>query len=127
MWPSIRARSVDRTVPPWFGSTNRPKESGMSRTLSVAVAGTVLALVAFTTPLATLASTAAGLGAGVDGQAWILSSMSVGLAVALLPAGAIGDDHGRRRMFVAGSIVLAVTSVAAALAPDTLTLVLARI
>lgn len=99
----------------------------MSRTLSVAVAGTVLALVAFTTPLATLASTAAGLGAGADGQAWILSSMSVGLAVALLPAGAIGDDHGRRRMFVIGSIVLAVTSVLAALAPDTFTLVLARV
>jgi len=98
-----------------------------ARTLSVAAIGTVWALVTYTTPIATLASTASGLGSGQAGQAWILSSMSLGLAVGLLPAGAIGDDHGRRWMFVAGSVVLAVTSVVAALAPDTLVLVAARI
>jgi MFS family permease len=53
--------------------------------------------------------------------------MSCGLAVGLLPAGAIGDDHGRRRMFGAGAVLLALTSVLAALAPDTATLVAARI
>lgn len=97
------------------------------RTLFVAAIGTGLALVTYTTPVATLASTAAGLGAGPGGQAWILSSMSLGLAVALLPAGAVGDDHGRRRMFGIGAVVLAATSVLAALAPDTVVLVLARI
>ena len=76
------------------------------RTVAVATTGTVLALVAYTTPIGTLAATASALGAGPSGQAWILSSMSCGLAVALLPAGAIGDDHGRRRMFVAGALVL---------------------
>jgi predicted MFS family arabinose efflux permease len=84
-------------------------------------------LVAFTTPLATLVSTSHDLGSGPGGQAWILSSMSVGLAVALLVSGAIGDDHGRRRMLVLGAAVLAVTSVVAALAPNTLVLVLARV
>jgi MFS family permease len=97
------------------------------RTLVVAAIGTILVLVAYTTPVATLASTAKGLGAGPAGQAWILSSMSCGLAVALLPAGAIGDDYGRRRMFAAGAIVLAATSVLAALAPGTAVLVVARI
>src|SRR5689334_21017994 len=97
------------------------------RTVAVATTGTVLALIAYTTPVGTLAATASALGAGPSGQAWILSSMSCGLAVALLPAGAIGDDHGRRRMFVAGALVLAATSVVATFAPDTLTLVLARI
>ena len=58
------------------------------RTLAVATTGTVLALVAYTTPIGTLAATASALGAGPSGQAWILSSMSCGLAVALLPAGA---------------------------------------
>jgi MFS family permease len=98
-----------------------------SRTLGVAAAGTVLSLITYTTPVATLASTAAGLGSGPGGQAWILSSMSCGLAVGLLPAGAVGDDHGRRRMFGAGAVLLALTSVLAALAPDTGTLVVARI
>lgn len=98
-----------------------------SRTLTVAAIGTVLALVTYTTPIATLAGTAAALGSGPGGQAWILSSMSLGLAVALLPAGAVGDDNGRRRMFVAGTVGLAVTSVLAAAAPTTSVLVVARI
>ena len=98
-----------------------------SRTLAVAVAGTFLVLVAFTTPLVTLVSTAHELTSGPGGQAWILSSMSVGLAVALLVSGAVGDDYGRRRMLVAGAAVLGVTSVVAALAPNTTVLVAARI
>lgn len=104
-----------------------PALAAPSRTLAVATAGTVLALIVYTAPVGILASTAAGLHSDAGGQAWILSSMSVGLAVALLPAGAVGDDHGRRRMFVAGAVLLAVTSVVAALAHDTLTLVLARV
>lgn len=98
-----------------------------SRTLGVAATATFLVLVTFTTPLATLVSTARDLGSGPGGQAWILSSMSVGLAVALLVSGAVGDDYGRRRMLVLGSAVLAVTSAVCAVAPNTLVLVLARI
>jgi MFS family permease len=105
-----------------------PEEADVrSRTLSVSALATFLVLVAFTTPLATLVSTSRSLGSGPGGQAWILSSMSVGLAVALLVTGAVGDDYGRRRMLVAGSAVLAVTSAVGALAPNTLVLVLARI
>lgn len=98
-----------------------------ARALWVAALSPVLAMISYTTPLATLAGTAAGLGSGPGGQAWILSSMSLGFAVGLLPAGALGDDHGRRRMFVVGALVLAATSVLAAVAPDTGTLVLARL
>jgi MFS family permease len=53
--------------------------------------------------------------------------MSLGLAVGLLPTGALGDDHGRRRMFLAGAIGLTVASAAAALAPGTAALALARV
>jgi aryl-alcohol dehydrogenase-like predicted oxidoreductase len=35
-----------------------------------------MVLVAFTTPLTTLASTAAGLGAGLGAQAWVLAQKS---------------------------------------------------
>jgi len=98
-----------------------------NRTLAVAAGGTFLVLIAFTTPLATLASTAAGLSAGPGGQAWILSSMCVGLAVALLVSGAIADDYGRRKVMVAGSALLALTSMLAAAAPNTVVLVVARI
>lgn len=96
-------------------------------TLAVASAATFLALVAFTTPLATLPATSASLGTGPEGQAWILSSMSIGLGVALLPSGAVADDLGRRRALVLGCVVLALASVVCALAPSTAVLVGARI
>jgi MFS family permease len=102
-------------------------EPSQQQVLAVAGAGTALATIVYTTPLATLAGTAAGLGSGQAGQAWILSSMSLGVAVAMIPAGALGDAHGRRRVFVAGALLLAATAVVAALATSTATLVLARI
>jgi MFS family permease len=92
-------------------TTSRPDPGG---TLAVGAAGTLLVLVAFTTPLTTLVSTAAGLGAGPGAQAWVLS-------------GAIGDDYGRRRTFIAGTLLLAGSSVLGALAPNALVLILARI
>ena len=82
---------------------------------------------AFTAPLANINQTVAGLGAGVSGRTWILSSMSIGLGAFLLTAGRVADDFGRRRTFVAGSLVLAVGSVVAALTPDVEVFVLARI
>jgi MFS family permease len=96
-------------------------------TLAVAAAGTLLVLVAFTTPLTTLVSTAAGLGAGPGAQAWVLSAMNVGTAAGLLSSGAIGDDYGRRRTFLAGTLLLAGSSVLGALAPNALVLILARV
>lgn len=96
-------------------------------TLAVASTATALVLIIFTVPLTTLTSTAQALDAGPGEQAWILSAMSVGAASALLGSGAIGDDYGRRRTFVAGAIVLALASVLGALAANALTLITARI
>ena len=78
------------------------------RALSVAAAGTLLSLMVFTSPLATINATALSLDAGVAGRTWILSSMSVGLAGALLASGVLGDTFGRRRVYVAGLATLAV-------------------
>ena len=76
------------------------------RTLSVAAIGTVLALVTYTTPIATLASTARHCIAGrgrpdVDSQ---FDEPRAGGRVA--PAGAVGDHYGRRRMFGVGALGL---------------------
>lgn len=105
----------------------RTVRSRSGTTVAVASAATFLALIVFTTPLATLPATAAALGSGPEGQAWILSSMSIGLGVALLSTGAVADDLGRRRALVLGSLVLALSSVVCALAPTTAVLVAGRI
>src|SRR5919107_5044024 len=77
------------------------------RTLAVVAVSTLVVLAAFVTPLATSVATAAELGTGPGGQAWLLSAMSVGLAAALLVTGAAADDFGRRRVFTAGLVLLA--------------------
>ena len=75
------------------------------RTLRVAAGATLLVLVAFVTPLGTGARTAAALDVGPGLAPWLLSAMSLGLAVALLPTGALADEVGRRRVLAAGLLV----------------------
>jgi MFS family permease len=99
----------------------------MDRTLPVAAVGTFLSLMLFTLPMCALSTLAGALHAGPAGQTWMLSSMSVGLAAGLLIAGALADDYGRRRVFVAGAVVVVVTSVVGVVTTSALVFVLARI
>ncbi|HLM06718.1 MAG TPA: MFS transporter [Blastococcus sp.] len=89
------------------------------RTLAVVSGSTLLVLATFVTPLATGVRTASAFGTGPAGQAWLLSAMSVGLAAALLVAGAVADQIGRRRVFVAGLVLVALGAVASAAAGAT--------
>ncbi len=98
-----------------------------SRTVAISALGTLLALVSYTAPLTTLRQISGDLGTGASGQSWILSSMSLGLTAALLTTGTLADEHGRRRVFVLGSVVLALASVAGAAAPGTTVFVLGRV
>jgi MFS family permease len=110
---------MDRTV------TTTPSTTG--GTLPVAAGGTLLAMTAFTAPLSIVPSVARDLGAGPVATSWVLSSMSLGLAIALLTSGAIGDEVGRRRVFVAGAVLLAAGSVACAVAPEPWTFIVGRV
>ncbi|MCK2239200.1 MULTISPECIES: MFS transporter [unclassified Crossiella] len=104
-----------------------PPAPGLRRTVAVAGFGTLLVMAVFTAPLATPRELAADLGAGPAGQTWILSAMSLGLTVAMLTAGALADDFGRRRVFRLGAVVLLLASVVSALATVTWLFVFARI
>jgi MFS family permease len=97
------------------------------RTLATASLGTLVTLVTFTAPLATVNLTVAGLDAGASGRTWILSSMSIGLGAFLLTAGRVADDFGRRRTFVVGAVVLAIGSLLGAVSPEVVTFVIARV
>lgn len=95
--------------------------------LAFAATGTAVVLVAFTAPLSILPATARGLGAGTGAQTWVLSGMSLGLAAALLVAGSLGDELGRRRVFVLGSALLGGASVLCATAATPLVFVVGRV
>ncbi|MEO5666205.1 MAG: MFS transporter [Nocardioides sp.] len=98
-----------------------------SRPLLPVALGTALVLVTYVTPMATIPATAADLGAGPAERAWILSSMSLGLAAALLASGVLGDNLGRRRVYVAGSVAMALGAAACVVAQEPITFIAARV
>ena len=97
------------------------------RSLVAIAAGTALVLITYVTPMATLPGTAADLGADAAARAWLLSAMPVGLAAGLLAAGVLGDNVGRRRVYLTGLGVLAAGAFGSAVARDSLVFVAARV
>jgi EmrB/QacA subfamily drug resistance transporter len=66
------------------------------------------------------------LGASVAELEWTVNAYNLTFAVLLLPASAIGDRLGRRRVFAAGLAAFSLASAACALAPDVGSLIVAR-
>jgi EmrB/QacA subfamily drug resistance transporter len=66
------------------------------------------------------------LGASIEQLEWTVNAYNLTLAVLLLPAAALGDRFGRRRMFTGGLALFVVASAACALAPDAGSLIAAR-
>ena len=59
-----------------------------------------------------------GLGVGLAGQQWVVEAYTLALVALLLVGGSLGDQFGRRRMFVAGPIAFGATSALCAIAPS---------
>ena len=66
------------------------------------------------------------LGASLSGLEWIVNAYTLSFAVLLMTGAALGDRFGRRRMLVIGLGIFTGASAAAALAPNTSALILAR-
>ncbi|MDX3360719.1 MFS transporter [Streptomyces griseoaurantiacus] len=96
-------------------------------TLAVTSAATAVALMTYTVPMVTLPGTAAALHTPLSAQAWLLNGTPLGLAALLLVAGSLADDYGRRRVFLAGTLALGITTVLGALAGSTWLFTLARV
>ncbi|WP_405799048.1 MFS transporter [Streptomyces sp. NBC_01506] len=100
---------------------------GAAATLAVTSAATTVALMNYTAPIPALPDLTADFGTAISAQAWLLNGAPLGLAALLLVAGSLADDYGRRRLFLAGTLGLALTNALGALAGSTLTFTLARI
>ncbi|GAB3417963.1 MFS transporter [Flindersiella endophytica] len=90
-------------------------------------AATLITLMNYCAPMTTLPQTVGGLGSGLTGQTWILNGIVLGLAALLLTVGSLADDYGRKRVFVIGAGLFALSGAVAALATGTLVFVLARV
>jgi MFS family permease len=66
------------------------------------------------------------LGASVEQLEWTVNAYNLAFAVLLMPAAALGDRFGRRRLFASGLALFALASAACALAPAVGWLIAAR-
>ncbi|MGW5661799.1 MFS transporter [Streptomyces sp. NPDC003758] len=113
--------TAPRTSP---GAHQTPRATA---TLALTSAATAVALMTYTAPAVTLPATVAALHTPLSAQAWLLNGTPLGLAALLLVAGSLADDYGRRRIFVAGTVALGITTVLGAFATSTWLFTLARI
>ncbi|HWG26154.1 MFS transporter [Actinospica sp.] len=73
-----------------------------------------------------LPSIRSGLGASADDLQWVLSGYALAFGLVLVPAGRLGDAHGRRLMFLIGLAAFTVTSALAGVATGAAWLIGAR-
>jgi EmrB/QacA subfamily drug resistance transporter len=67
-----------------------------------------------------------GLDVGLAGQQWVVEAYTLSLVALLLVGGSLGDQFGRKRIFVAGLIAFGATSALCAIAPSSELLIGAR-
>ncbi|MDA3628736.1 MFS transporter [Saccharopolyspora sp. WRP15-2] len=114
---------------------NRPDLSVVERAggaslpaaLALTSLSTFAAMLAYSGPLGNAATITTALGAASGTTMWILSAMSTGLAVSLLPAGALADQLGRRKVFELGACVFAIGSAVCATATTATQFVIGRL
>jgi EmrB/QacA subfamily drug resistance transporter len=95
-------------------------------TLIAAILGSTVVFLDSTVVNVALPAIAEDLDAGLAGQQWVVEAYLLALVSLLLVGGALGDQKGRRRMFVFGLAGFGVTSVLCAIAPTDEFLVGAR-
>lgn len=102
-------------------------ESRYGRVLATVAASTLVAMLAYAGPLGNAVTLNAALRAGPASATWILASMSVGLAAALVTAGVVADRIGHRRVFLAGAAAFLVANLTCAVVATAPLFVAARI
>lgn len=95
-------------------------------TLVATILGSTVVFLDSTVVNVALPNVADDLNAGLAGQQWVVEAYMLTLVSLLLVGGSLGDQLGRKRMFIFGLIGFAATSILCALAPTVEFLVGAR-
>ncbi|HLK38967.1 MAG TPA: MFS transporter [Polyangiaceae bacterium] len=94
--------------------------------LVVAILGSSMAFLDGTVVNVALPVMQRELAIAVDRVQWIVEAYALLLASLVLVGGALGDRYGRKRVFLLGVALFAISSAACGLAPDAATLIVAR-
>lgn len=95
-------------------------------TLVATILGSTVVFLDSTVVNVALPAISDGLDVGLAGQQWVVEAYTLALVSLLLVGGSLGDQFGRRRMFVFGLVGFGVTSVLCAVAPTEEFLIAAR-
>jgi EmrB/QacA subfamily drug resistance transporter len=95
-------------------------------TLIATILGSTVVFLDSTVVNVALPAISDGLDVGLAGQQWVVEAYTLSLVSLLLVGGSLGDQFGRRRMFVAGLIGFGAVSVLCAIAPSAEFLIAAR-
>ncbi len=95
-------------------------------TLVATILGSTVVFLDSTVVNVALPAIADGLNAGLAGQQWVVEAYMLTLVSLLLVGGSLGDQFGRRRMFVIGLVTFGATSALCAVAPTVEFLIAAR-
>jgi EmrB/QacA subfamily drug resistance transporter len=95
-------------------------------TLIATILGSTVVFLDSTVVNVALPAIADGLNAGLAGQQWVVEAYMLTLVSLLLVGGSLGDQFGRRRMFVFGLIAFGATSILCAVSPSVEFLIAAR-
>ncbi|WP_240796356.1 DHA2 family efflux MFS transporter permease subunit [Streptomyces sp. RFCAC02] len=112
------------TAPPTTGAT--PSRALIVWTLVLTGAATFMAALDNLVVTTAIPVIREDLGGGLDDLEWIVNAYTLPFACLLLPAAALGDRIGRRRVFALGAAVFTLASAGAALADSTGLLIAAR-
>jgi EmrB/QacA subfamily drug resistance transporter len=86
-------------------------------TLLATILGSTVVFLDSTVVNVALPAISDGLDVGLAGQQWVVESYTLALVSLLLVGGSLGDQFGRRRIFVIGLVAFGVTSVLCAISP----------
>jgi MFS family permease len=96
-------------------------------TLAVLLTGMFISLLDATIVNVALPSIRVSLNASESSQSWIISGYALGLGLALIPAGRIGDRIGHKWVFITGLALFTAASMACGIAADDTQIVVARV
>jgi EmrB/QacA subfamily drug resistance transporter len=95
-------------------------------TLAASILGSSLAFIDGSVVNVALPALDHDLHAGAEGLAWLISAYLLTLSALILLGGALGDQFGRRRIFLVGVILFLAASLACAVAPSLAVILAAR-
>lgn len=126
-WPKCVEMSPEKTMQEGKPQAAAPTpDPARWRILAVLLATMFMSMISVSIVNVVLPSLESGLGSSQADIQWVLAGYSLTFGVVLVAAGRAGDVYGRGAIFLTGVVLFTLSSVAAGMAPDPMSLNIAR-